>query len=309
MQKKLLLGFTIALALFLMLTLVKAQDTNSSTNSSEGDDSNATIENETSIFITPLGVHIRFLQLAESIEVRTIWAESTLNFLKSETNITASDTANLEGIIAELKILSDEAKNDSTKNYTNMSLAVQDYLDIRRDAHDLLKEFRETTKKYLTEGQRAAVRRQFKELTKEEIQALKDKIQQMKKDMVLNRIEMIYKAFGLDSSDVIEKVKNGEMTADEAIAKAKSDFATLSAERRAEIRAQVNSELSTQRLEVKDVISKAQQRQLTRTYDRLGKRMIDLQKENKALAAKIITARTRIMTEMRNEMRNAGGID
>ncbi len=99
------------------------------------------------------GAKVRMLQLEKSVSMNILRAENIIAEMKPR-NIT--NTTVLEATIDEMKLIKDEIKNISYSQ--NASALARQFVDIKKDAIDLSKEFRDALNEILSPGQISEIR-------------------------------------------------------------------------------------------------------------------------------------------------------
>ncbi|MEF8847905.1 MAG: hypothetical protein V5A68_02085 [Candidatus Thermoplasmatota archaeon] len=127
------------IGIFLVITLIASSITLAfADETSEEVEIDEEVKKEAGIMDSKLGAEIRLLQLEKAISRNIFKAEKTISFLQEDTN--ENDTEKLEGILWTMKLL----KEDVQSADPNSSDAVQTFVDLKTDAIELTKDFRET---------------------------------------------------------------------------------------------------------------------------------------------------------------------
>lgn len=291
MRREILIGAIIVFAVLFVALIAHAEDAALS----EGDESSETIKNEIRIMEgSYLGAQIRFLQLERAIKVRVYMANIVIDVLKAN----GKDTATLEGIVEELNALADEADvwSERAKNETNKTIMIEAYYDIRHDAYELMKEFRENvrTNGNLTSEEKAILVERFK-TAKDQSQEIKDQIQEMKKEIMAENIRELYLSFGEEGDEIAEKIKSGELTMGQAIAQLQEKYRAKNAVERENIRAKIQNDIESQLSASADVIAQIKTAQVARASARMEQRAAILEAKANARAAGIVARNAAIL--------------
>lgn len=148
------------------------------------------------------GATMRLLQLEKSIDRNIAQGKKVIEVLGNSTN-----TTDLSAIVAEMEALKDEVH----KADPEAADAVQKFVDLKSDARDLAKQFRDKVRGLLTEEQKKLVRKAKHAEEKE----LEGKIKEQLRAFNSERMRDLLKASGLDDEVLLAKIKSGEITAKE----------------------------------------------------------------------------------------------
>ena len=118
------------------------------------------VDDETEVEIeemdVPIGAELRILQLQRQLLIHILRANLVIDSLKE----LGKDTAELESIVAELEVLKEDAKIIPD----NRGEAIQKFIDTKKEARDLIKQFRELVREMTTESERESIRTKFSEI-------------------------------------------------------------------------------------------------------------------------------------------------
>lgn len=191
----------IVLVAFALLTQVAYADEGESTQNAYAD---AETQEEVEIIKDHTGASIRLLQLEKSILGNIIKGEEAVSFLKES----GYNTTELEAILAELELLMDEVQSADP----NSTDAVQTFIDLKSDAIELTKEFRETVQELLDEATVEQLRLRIREMVSEQVQNLTKRIQNHIRLYNRNQLHRIYGVIGEFDNSTINEYKNGNIT-------------------------------------------------------------------------------------------------
>ncbi len=152
-----------------------------------------------------LGAKVRLLQLKKAILRSYIIGTEVVNILEEK----GEDVTELEAILAEIKLLEEEADNVDSEAET----AIEDYINIKRDLMDLNQEFRKIASPKLSANDRQAIMDTIK--NNEELSSLDEEIKQVMRELNAERVEKALERMGLTDEDLIEKIKSGDATPEE----------------------------------------------------------------------------------------------
>jgi len=158
-------------------------------------------EEETEIMNNSLGAEIRLLQLEKAITKNLEKGERAVEVLKA-LNYT---TADLEAILAEMQLLLEEVQAADP----NSNDSVKVFVDLKSDARNLTKEFRETIKELLSDAKYRELKQRIQEMACEGLQDLSKKIQNRIKQFNRNQIHRLYGLIGETNESLAEGYANG----------------------------------------------------------------------------------------------------
>jgi hypothetical protein len=161
-------------------------------------------QEEAEIIKYEFGASIRLLQLEKSILKNIIKGEEVVSFLKE----LEYNTTDLEAILAELELLMQEVQSTDP----NSTDAVQIFVDLKSDAIELTKEFREKIKELLDEATIEQLRLRIREMVSEQVQNLTQRIQNHIRMFNRNQLYRIYGLIGESDNSTINKYQNGSIT-------------------------------------------------------------------------------------------------
>lgn len=183
------------------------------------------------------GVEMRFLQLERAIGRRVLWANEIIDVLKED----GEDTTELEGIVAELDALADEA---AETDKSEREAAIENFIRIKREAKEKVAEFREIAGPMLSEEQKDELRQRFDEIDRTELQNLKDRIAEKRRLFNANKARGLLESMGIEDEELIRKAENGEVAAREIGEKLREHYAGVVAEKREQFKENVKSKIA-----------------------------------------------------------------
>ena len=172
-------------------------------NESEEPENNET-EEEIIAMTYSHGSEIRLLQLEKAITKNLLKGEMAVEVLKG----LSYNTSDLEAILSEMHLVLDEAKAADP----NASDAVEVFVDLKSDAKNLTKQFRETIKDLLSEVKYKEIREQIKNMTNDIIQNYSKKIQNRIKQFNRNQVHRLYGIIGEGNNSYVNQYMNGSMS-------------------------------------------------------------------------------------------------
>jgi hypothetical protein len=188
---------------FVILTqIVYADENDTIQNSTVNIDSET--QEEVQIIKDQIGANIRLLQLEKAILRNIIRGEEVVSFLKD----LDYNTTDLEAILAELELLLEEVQTADP----NSTDSVQIFVDLKSDAIELTKEFREKVNELLDESTIEYLRLRIRELVSEHVQNLTKRIHNHIRRFNRNQLHRVYGVIGQFDNSTINEYQNGNLT-------------------------------------------------------------------------------------------------
>ncbi|MEK6854915.1 MAG: hypothetical protein AABX73_01705 [Nanoarchaeota archaeon] len=293
MKKSLIIVVLIASLMFLSSFVFAQSNITDSANNETSSNESVDISNETEVdddtekevevMDISHGARMRALQLQFQIMRRVLWGEAVIERLGNKTNVT---TTELEGIVEELRLLGDEAGriyNNETANVT-----VQHFIDIKKDAKALVKEFRKKARLLLSEGDKNALRLKFSEIDRAELKELHGQISEQRRLLNAERARRVLAASGAENEDILRKIKDGEISKREALEQLKTEIKIMKDEEKDRLKEKLREE-ENKRRELKDkIVSEFKEKRLERASDRLADRAVELRKKGAEKAGNVL---------------------
>ena len=174
------------------------------------DDMNNRTLTEATAFATNNGSKVRLLQLQKAIEKNILWGDSIIADVKAK-NATAN-TTEAETILAELEALNREVASITPKAG---DAGAKEFVDLKNDAIDLTKEFRDEIRKLLKEQEIQGMKKKLGERYWNETRELDEKIEQARNNYNAEVLEDVLAAANMSDPVLVAKVKAGQATTKE----------------------------------------------------------------------------------------------
>ncbi|MFH1358438.1 MAG: hypothetical protein ABIH37_00955 [archaeon] len=220
---------------------------------------------ETEIMDSSIGAQIRILQLQRQLQLKLLHMQAVVDVL----NAKSADTTALTGISEELKLLINEAKTIPT---TNTEEAVKQFVEIKLDAKDLVKQFREITSTLLTNEDKEALRLRIREINDSELQEIKNQIKDLNNGLNIERLRKTMQHMSIEDEALIAQVESGEITAKQAFEQLKEQHKALIQEKKQESRENFIQEKIQRRTQQIDKITEIKTNRLNTIQERLQER-------------------------------------
>ena len=167
-------------------------------------DINAETQQQTEIMNHQLGSEIRLLQLEKAIIKNIKTGEEMVTLLENSD----VDPIDLQVILAEFDFLLEEVQMADP----NASDAVSVFIDLKHDAVNITKDFRETIRGLLNTTLKDRIQQQTRNMTCNQTQNLSNSIQNKIRQYNSNQFRNIYQHLGVNGSEYLNRYQNGSMT-------------------------------------------------------------------------------------------------
>jgi len=172
----------------------------------EDNDIDNETEKEIEIMNNSLGAEIRLLQLQKSLLKNILKGEMAVEVLKG----LEFNTTSLEAILAEMKVLLEEVKVANTSS----NESIQIFVELKKDAKNYTKQFRETMHDLLNETKINEIKALIREITGDELQNYSKRIQHMIRQFNRNQLYRLYGIIGEANNSFVNEYLNGNVSLD-----------------------------------------------------------------------------------------------
>jgi len=257
--------WNIIIVLMLMVSISTLAFADEAVDSTDEVEINDETQKQVEIMNVSLGSEIRLLQLEKSITKNIIKGKEVVSILKGlELN-----TTYLEAILAEFEFLKEEVI-DADPNSTD---AVQIFVDLKHDAVNLTKEFRDALKELLDDDTIEYLRERIREMTCEQAQNLSSKIQNKIKQFNRNQLHKLYQIMGENGSSFLNKYQNGTLTMEQVKQQIGKMVNQMTKEKRYEIFSQLKQNKIQKKIQAKICVQNVTDGFQTRKESRLTNRL------------------------------------
>ncbi len=230
-------------------------------------------QEELEIMGNKYGSSIRLLQLEKSITRNIVKGEFIVSYLDSNTSV---NTTFLEGLLGELELLKDEVSSADP----NASDAVEVFVDLKLDAINISKEFRETLHSLVDNTTIEAIRSEVKNMVNGSVDTLGQKIRLRVRFYNAAKLKSMAGYFGEYDSAVIEQYRNGSCNMSQIKQKIAERVRNMSKEKRFEVYSKIKELRLRRRIQTQSCISNCTQGFQERRMQRLQSRLNAVQGMN-----------------------------
>ncbi|MFH1290377.1 MAG: hypothetical protein ABIH92_03135 [Nanoarchaeota archaeon] len=216
------------------------------------------------------GANMRMLQLRFEAQKRIMWMEEVIRQVEDN----GEDVAELSGIVEELKIVSEDAEAVTTDD---LDVAVEEFIAIKKDAKELVAEFREKASGMLTEEDKTALRLRFNEMNQAELDQLRNQVREQRRMLNAERTERMLQAMNAQDEELVGKVQSGEMTAEQVKEKLKEHYVNAGEEDKAQLRNTVRNSVNARADAVQSRVSAYVENAVAKKAERVQARAVALE--------------------------------
>ena len=254
-------------------------------------------QDEIEIMPYPHGAQIRLLQLEKAI-TKNIARGTEIIAALQELDVNTTD---LEAILAELELVKEEVQAADP----NATDAVQVFIDLKADAIELSKEFRDTVRELVDEITLEALRERIREMTYKQMQNLSAKIQNRIRLFNRNQAQRIYKLFG----ETNMSLQNGTVTREQLRQHMRTQLSNMSSEKRYNLYAELAQYKIRTRIQAHASIDNATEDFQERQEERLTNRLRNTQGGQTGVDERVKAAMEQRMRNRLNNMNNGNDND
>ena len=229
----------------------------------------AETQDEVEIMSYQFGAEVRLLQLEKSITKNVLKGEEVISVLKEA----EYNTTELEAILSELELLKEEVQSADS----NSTDAVQIFVDLKSDAIELTKDFREIFKDLLDEGTVEELRERIGEMVSEKVQNLSQQIRNRIRQFNRNQLHRIYGIIGETNGSLINEYQNGNITKEQVKQQISKKVNEMTKEKRYQIFSELKEGKIRERIQARMCIENATQNFQERKEARLTNRLHNAQ--------------------------------
>ena len=257
----------VLIVLMLMTSIAPLAFADEVENSTDEVEIDAETQKQVEIMNTSIGAQIRLLQLEKAITKNIIKGEEVVSFLAD----LEYNTTELEAILAEFELLKEEVIVADP----NATDAVEIFVDLKHDAVNLTKDFRETLKELLDNETLEQIGERIRNMICEQVQNLTKKIQNKIKQLNRNQLHIIYQIIGENGESFLNKYQNGTLSMGQIRNNISKTVSQMTKERRYDIFYQLKQNKIKSQIQARICVENAtenfQERQQNRLTNRIQK--------------------------------------
>jgi len=215
---------------------------------------------------TSHGAQMRLLQLERAMTRMVSYMGAVIKVLEGK----GENVTEFNAMVEEMNILTAEVQQ-IPPNKADQE-AVDAFVQIKSDARSLVKRFRDAARPLLSAEDKQALREEFKNIDKTKHQELTKRIRERKRMRNAEKVQKLLEKMEVVDEELINKIKEGTMTASEAAKELRDHYRALLAEKKLELRKKIRSEITGKKQVLKDRIAKAGVTKLEQAKQRLEQR-------------------------------------
>lgn len=254
--------------LFAILFLVFAPTILADDETTGNNSSNETMDDDVAAFQSSWGAKVRLLQLEKSITKNILWGTEIVTAIKN-LNETA-DTGDLEAILAELELLKQEV---SSTEPISGEAGAQMFVDMKRDAINLTKQFRTIVMSMLHPGDVNGLRKRLGQLEYNETKNLRERIREAVREYNAEEINELLEVIGVNNTALMERIRTGNATKKEVKDVLNDAIKNLTKTRKTQVSLTMGERRQEAKVFAKSVTKRVQNGQQERVQERVEKRI------------------------------------
>ena len=184
------------------------------------------------------GANVRVLQLIKHTTKNALVGTEVIQYLDSEQT---KEDAN--AILNELSSIISTLENYDFEARTKDQM-VEDFLLYKSSATDLSKTFRKLVSPELSDEDKAQLKEAIKEIDQNDIKPLDEEIKALIHEYNANIIQKRLREMNVDNNAAIERIRNGELTAQEAKERVRKYFSEMNEKKRSEQAKNIREEIA-----------------------------------------------------------------
>lgn len=230
------------------------------------------LDEDLEIMTSHSGTIIRFLQLERQLDVKIERGNLIINRLEELGNYSVSD---LQTIIDQLVIIKEEVSVYTSNNFTDLTQASIDYVDLKNESVNLISEFRTLIRSMVDESLLGELNNLVSSVNETSFQGLGLRIQEMKREYNSNQVRNTLQNMGYTDEELVGQVLNGTLNQGQIMQRLRSVYENLTSDARREAAVNIRQSLSQGNIAVQSindaVMNNSEQRQLNRLQERADK--------------------------------------
>ena len=257
--------WNVLIVLMLMASIAPLAFADEAEDSTDDVEIDAETQKQVEVMNNGIGAEIRLLQLEKSIKINIFKGEEIVSNLTD----LGFDTTELQAILVELELVKEEVIAADP----NATDAVQIFVDLKHDAVNLTKEFRDTLKEILDDDAIEQLRERLREMVCEQAQNLSKNIQNKIRQFNRNQLHRVYQIIGENGDSVLSQYQNGTLTRNQVKQQIQKMVNQMIKEKRYDLFSQLKQEKIQNQVKAQSCVQNASEGFQTRQESRLQKRL------------------------------------
>jgi len=268
MNAKKYLPILFLLAIMVLAPVAFAED-NSDEELGQEDELDEETEEEIGLMVNQLGAEYRYLQLERAVTKSILSGAKIVELIT--VNHSEEDVNSLNAILDEMEILLEDIQNAPREGDLNeIALA---FVEMKKDAGDLVKEFREITREILTPEDKNELRSDLQEIQSEVLDNLREAVGEAKRTWNANRTELLLEKMGISNVELVAKVLSGESKISQVKNEIKEIFRNIGDENKNMVTQRVREESTKRKVLKNSIISNAKNQFTVRVIGKANERI------------------------------------
>lgn len=248
----------------------------------EDEDGEDETQMQVKVMKSNFGAQVRMLQLEKAIYRMIVHAEAIIDLLKEQGN----DVSDLEALVEEMNLLLAEVQEANTDG---SEVSVREFIALKEDAIELRKKFSETVRDMLTDKDKIELRTRFLDIDRDGLKSYKEQIRMKIRQHNALQIKTVIESTGISLEDLENKIKNGEMSLEEALMQIKMKYLEMEESKRKQIKNELKEELREREKKEKELYKKAKERLAQELKERAEARLQALEEKGIEIRAELKT--------------------
>ncbi|MCX6695349.1 MAG: hypothetical protein NTU61_03550 [Candidatus Altiarchaeota archaeon] len=223
---------------------------------------------EVKAFAFPLGAEVRLLQLESAIERDILVGREVVAAIKEYNS--SIDTSELESIIFEMEVLKGEVESINPGAGND---SAQQFVDLKSDAIELSKEFRDIVHALVKPSELEGLRGRIRSMNQEQFQKFKANVTSLKLEFNAQQLERLLSKLNVTDPELVDQVRNGNASVKDVIDSLRGSLGNMSNGKRNALLMKIHEENSKSNVFARSVVDKVRLNYLQRTNNRLQKRL------------------------------------
>ncbi len=212
------------------------------------------------------GATVRVWQLRKSIIRAVIAGEVVIDYLDEK----GEDVLDLQAKLDELNIIEKEVIALDSDNSS-----VEDFVNIKRDAKNLISEFKELTRNRISSEDRNEIIEIVKKEMEENrlLDSTESEMEKARNQLNAERTERLLERFGITDKELANKVRNGEITKNELKEQLRGKYKNIGQEKKKQAKQKIETKNNEVQERIKKRVEEIKQTHIPIRKERLENRL------------------------------------